>query len=306
MSLMASSEYPSERSARGYARVAPLVRRMLARVALVSARSARDAERFRRLGAPCVVDAGSMKFDGAQSDRLNPLTQRLASLVDIQPDDVVFLAGSTQSPEESLAVDAYRTLADAHPNLRLIVVPRHHERFDEVAALLEQSGLRWCRRSRLESNDASSRPDGESRWQALLVDTIGELRGWWGTAHYAYVGGSMGSRGGQNMIEPAAYGAAVSFGPNTWNFRDIVAALLARQAAVVVRSGDELAVGVERPFHARADLRGRRDVAGPLEALRIDDARELLVAERMHDGRFRRVMAVGVDDHVLIRLSLVD
>ncbi len=71
--------------------------------------------------------------------------------------------------------------------------------------------------------------------RVLLVDAVGELGAWWGTAQIAFVGGSLGNRGGQNMIEPAAYGAAVSFGPNTWNFRDIVAAMLARQAAVVVR-----------------------------------------------------------------------
>jgi 3-deoxy-D-manno-octulosonic-acid transferase len=73
----------------------------------------------------------------------------------------------------------------------------------------------------------------------LLVDVVGELGAWWGAARIAFVGGSMGSRGGQNMIEPAAYGAAVSFGPNTWNFRDIVAAMLAQDAAVVVHNPDE-------------------------------------------------------------------
>jgi 3-deoxy-D-manno-octulosonic-acid transferase len=79
-----------------------------------------------------------------------------------------------------------------------------------------------------------------------LVDTVGELGAWWGTAAIAFVGGSLGDRGGQNMIEPAAYGAAVSFGPNTRNFRDIVSALLARDAAVVVSDADELAQFVRR------------------------------------------------------------
>ena len=74
----------------------------------------------------------------------------------------------------------------------------------------------------------------------LLVDVVGELGAWWGTAQVAFVGGSLGNRGGQNMIEPAAYGAAVSFGPNTRNFRDIVAALFERDAAVVVADGEQL------------------------------------------------------------------
>jgi hypothetical protein len=82
--------------------------------------------------------------------------------------------------------------------------------------------------------------------RVLLVDIVGELGAWWGTARIAFVGGSMGSRGGQNMIEPAAYGAAVSFGPNTWNFRDIVSAMLDRDAAVVVEDGGQFTQFVRR------------------------------------------------------------
>jgi 3-deoxy-D-manno-octulosonic-acid transferase len=80
----------------------------------------------------------------------------------------------------------------------------------------------------------------------LLVDAVGELGAWWGTAAIAFVGGSLGNRGGQNMIEPAAYGAAVAFGPNTRNFRDVVTAMLDRDAAVVVQDADELAHFVRR------------------------------------------------------------
>jgi 3-deoxy-D-manno-octulosonic-acid transferase len=103
----------------------------------------------------------------------------------------------------------------------------------------------------------------------LLIDTVGELAAWWGTAEIAYVGGSMGSRQGQNMIEPAAYGAAVSFGPQTRNFRDVVAALLEAKAAVVVHDGNELTAFV------------RHCLAEP------DYSREL-------GGRARRVVAAGV------------
>ena len=98
--------------------------------------------------------------------------------------------------------------------------------------------------------------------ECLLVDVVGELGAWWGTAQIAFVGGSLGNRGGQNMIEPAAYGAAVSFGPNTRNFRDIVAAMLAREAAVVVADGD--AIGRLRPpLPGGARLRRRLGPACP-------------------------------------------
>jgi 3-deoxy-D-manno-octulosonic-acid transferase len=80
----------------------------------------------------------------------------------------------------------------------------------------------------------------------LLVDTIGELGAWWGVATIGFVGGSLGSRGGQNMLEPAAYGVPTCFGPNTWNFRDIVAQLLAADGAEVVRDAAELEAFVRR------------------------------------------------------------
>jgi 3-deoxy-D-manno-octulosonic-acid transferase len=90
-----------------------------------------------------------------------------------------------------------------------------------------------------ENNSFEPPAEPGANKRILLVDTVGELGAWWGAAHVAFVGGSFGSRGGQNMIEPAAYGAAVSFGSNTRNFRDIVAALLAADAAKVVRDAGE-------------------------------------------------------------------
>jgi 3-deoxy-D-manno-octulosonic-acid transferase len=86
----------------------------------------------------------------------------------------------------------------------------------------------------------------------LLVDTIGELGAWWGVADIAFVGGSLGSRGGQNMIEPAAYGVAVAFGPNTRNFRDVVQLLTDHDAAMVVRDGSELTQFVRRCLEERS------------------------------------------------------
>ena len=225
----------SDSSARGYHRVAPLVRRMLSQVTLVSARSAADAARFRVLGAPTVVDAGSMKFDGVRGDRGAEDVRRLAKLAGFREDDIVFLAGSTQAPEEALAIDAYRAAFVNHPRLRLVIVPRHVERKPELVAILDGSGLVWQARSTLDTEGAAP----EAR--VLLVDTTGELGAWWGTATIAFVGGSLdGKRGGQNMLEPAAYGAAVCFGPHTRNFADEVAVLLEAEAACVVADGAAL------------------------------------------------------------------
>ncbi|MCA9207069.1 MAG: 3-deoxy-D-manno-octulosonic acid transferase [Planctomycetales bacterium] len=229
----------SDKSARGYARFRWFIRRVLGNVDLILAQNEEYATRFRELlsdpvGGTRVQVSGSLKFDGAATERANPATQRLAKLVGIEPGDLVFLAGSTQAPEEAFAVECFRRLSPEHPELRLILVPRHPERFDEVARILEASSCMWQRRSQLHDAGAMS----EAR--ILLVDTIGELGAWWGAAHIGFVGGSLGSRGGQNMIEPAAYGVAVSFGPNTRNFRDVVSMMLDREAAVVVRDQAEL------------------------------------------------------------------
>lgn len=232
----------SEKSFRGYRRIRWLIAGTLRSIDTVATQNAEYAERFKRLGIPCdkVQVTGSLKFDGAQTDRQNPATRELKQLAGIQAHHCVLLAGSTQSPEESIALEVFQRLSRQYPNLRLILVPRHPERFSQVAELLDTCNVPWQRRSRLESDGAKPHA------RVLLVDTIGELGAWWGAADIAFVGGSVGSRGGQNMIEPAAYGAAVSFGPNTRNFRDVVSMMLQRRAAVVVEDAQSLQEFVAR------------------------------------------------------------
>jgi 3-deoxy-D-manno-octulosonic-acid transferase len=231
----------SESSFRGYRLIRPLVASMLRRFDLIAVQNEVYAERYRQLGASeeNVHITGSMKFDGAITDRKNARTIELASLARFDPQDIVLMAGSTQKEEELLAVTTFKQLAADHPRLRLVIVPRHPERFDEVAEMLDRSTLGWQRRSELaeESSERSSR--------VLLVDVVGELGAWWGSADIALVGGSFGTRGGQNMIEPAAYGAAVSFGPQTQNFRDVVQLMLDADAARVVDDQQQFTAFVE-------------------------------------------------------------
>lgn len=273
----------SENSYRGYVRFRPLLCGMFQSLGLVAAQDETYAHRFASLGAPAesVHVSGSMKFDGAETDRDNERTRELRTLAHIADDDVVFLAGSTQSPEEAAAIEVFRSLSSDHPALRLIIVPRHPHRFDEVAGLLEASGLPWRRRSDLPSDgDAQEEP------RILLVDTVGELGAWWGAAHIAFVGGSWGSRGGQNMIEPAAYGAAVSFGPNTKNFRDIVALLLDGEAAIVVEDEQSLTRFVERCLADVSLRRGLGERAKQLvrQQLGATDRTIELLAELLKDA----------------------
>ncbi len=232
----------SEKSFRGYQRLRSFVSSTFAQLQLIAVQSEEYAERFRALGAlpENVCTTGSVKFDGVETQRDNAKTQRLARLAGIKPDDLVFVAGSTQEGEETAALDAFLSHTSRHPKLRLLLVPRHPERFDSVAAMLTARQIPFQRRSNLEKEGPSISA------RVLLVDAVGELGAWWGTAQIAFVGGSLTQRGGQNMIEPAAYGAAIAFGPNTWNFKDVVERMLAADAAVVVRHSEDLNRFVDR------------------------------------------------------------
>ena len=261
----------SEHSFRGYRRIRLFIAGILRQIDLIAVQDETYAQRFRLLGArpETVHVTGSMKYDGAQTDRANPATRRLASLAGFSSDDIVWLAGSTQEPEEEIVLEIFRRLSAEFPRLRFVLVPRHPERFQAVARLLDQSGLPWQRRSAIPAVEPTvenaavvgatvelspqrdqlspqQMPQPIQRPPILLVDVVGELGAWWGAAQIAFVGGSFGRRGGQNMIEPAAYGAAVSFGPNTWNFSDIVSSLLAQNAAVQLPDAADLERFVRR------------------------------------------------------------
>lgn len=264
----------SDTSFRGYRRIRPLMRHLLSRFAYLAVQNETYARRLLNLGAPAekVQVTGSVKFDGVVTDRENRQTAELKAAFGLSPSDPVFIAGSTHAPEEEIALNAWSEARRHHPRLRLILIPRHQERFDEVARLVESRGYPLIRRStgwnsligesrgtrdegresRDERQAAIQDPSPDSQFPnrirksdslpVLLLDTLGELSACWGLADVAFVGGSLTSRGGQNMIEPAAYGAAVTFGPNTRNFRDVVALLLDGDAARVVRDAGELAI----------------------------------------------------------------
>jgi 3-deoxy-D-manno-octulosonic-acid transferase len=243
----------SEKSYRGYRRLQFILKPLLRTLRFVGAQNRDYARRFCDLGVSTdrVHITGSVKFDHAQSDRQNAQTRSLHSAFALKSGEPVFIAGSTQAPEEELAMTAWLQARTLQPNLRLILVPRHKERFEEVAALVLSKGLPLFRRStgQCAATASSDIPP------VLLLDTLGELSACWGLATYAFVGGSLTRRGGQNMIEPAAYGAAVCFGPDTRNFRDTVESLLAEDAARVVADGRELSALLEQwirnPLQAR-------------------------------------------------------
>jgi 3-deoxy-D-manno-octulosonic-acid transferase len=252
----------SVRSYRGYRTLKGLLRPTLRCIDVVAAQDQDYARRFIELGIPPerVSVTGSVKYDGLESDRNNPKTRELREQFGIQPSDLVFVAGSTMEGEEAAALAAYRAARAQHPGLRLILVPRHPERFDRVVEWLLRQGEVVIRRS--EGPVVARRRASHDPPPVIVVDTLGELAAVWGLADVAFVGGSLiPGRGGQNMMEPAAYGASVLFGPHTANFRETVAQLLARNAARKVANAGELVQSLQEELD-HPDAAAARGAAG--------------------------------------------
>jgi 3-deoxy-D-manno-octulosonic-acid transferase len=231
----------SPRSYARYSRLGPLPRWLLQHVSLFLTQDERHAANLRGLKVPSdrVFVTGSVKFDGSSHDRDNPKTRELGQLLQVQSDDLIWIAGSTQAPEEDILLRIYQKLSLTYPRLRLFLVPRHPERFNEVATLLEGKAIPYIRRSDLDRRTGSLPvPNGNG---VVLIDTMGELGALWGLADLAFVGGSLdGKRGGQNMIDPAGYGVAVLFGPHVWNFRETASRLVEVGGALQVADAEHL------------------------------------------------------------------
>ncbi len=234
----------SERSAARYQRFARFTQSIFASLSWVGCQDDVCLERFAACGTPIdrLSATGSMKFDDAPTSRETAGVEACAQWAGVDPWHRVWIVGSTQPGEESMSLKIYQSLRQEHPELRLILVPRHKQRFSEVAKLVSATGLKVHRRSQ----DASLYDQQWNGDTVILVDTIGELRHWWGVGQIATVGGSFGSRGGQNMLEPAGYGSAISFGPDTRNFEEIARRLIQNGGAVRVHDQSELHAFVKR------------------------------------------------------------
>ena len=228
-------------SARSYPRyrlIRPLFRRVLAEVDRFCVQTEETSRRLIDLGAdPArVTVTGSLKFDSlfAQvSSGHDRGRQRVLRFFRVPPDRPVIIAGSTLKGEEIAVLRAFGRLRMSVPGALLIVAPRHPERFGEVERLAREEGFRTTRRSEL-------RIDEDPRADIVVLDTIGELAQLYQIATVVFVGGSLVNAGGHNILEPAAFGKPVIFGPHMQNFQEIADAFLAEGAAVRVRSESEL------------------------------------------------------------------
>jgi len=217
----------SDRSWPRYLRFQWALRRMLVHVDLFLAQTQEDADRLQSIGADLrrVQVTGNLKFDVSLPSP-PPIVDSLRRALAAEGAGPVLVCGSTVEDEEPPLLKAFENLRVGHPRAVMILAPRHPERFDTVAILLQQLGIPSWRRSLWAGEKLAG--------GVLLVDSIGELAALYAVADVAFVGGSLVPRGGHNIIEPAQHGVAIVTGNHTENFRDIVSLFQSRDAVRIV------------------------------------------------------------------------
>ncbi len=210
----------SQKSSRRYQMIRGFVRRMLNDVSLALMQSEQDAARILELGIASdkVLVVGNLKFDSAGISMADQgLAAGLRERFGFSRQQRVMVAASTHAPEEKVVIEAFKSIKASTPDqrVRLIIAPRHPERFTEVADLLSSSNYNWARRS-------DPARDDDHNCEIVLLDSIGELRAAFAVGDVAFSGGSIAPHGGHNVLEPAAQGVCVVTGPHTQNFTAIV------------------------------------------------------------------------------------
>jgi 3-deoxy-D-manno-octulosonic-acid transferase len=273
----------------------PFLRNALSNASAFLMQSEKDADRVRALGAPAhrVQVSGNLKYD-LDLPAPTPLSNWLATEIKRSGRSPIIVAGSVVATEEPHALIAFGTLQGEYPKALLVLAPRKPECFDDAAAFIDESHRKFIRRSRLlipepgqsqaiQPPDNSTIPDDVT---VLLLDSIGELASLYGLADGAFVGGSLVSSGGHNILEPAAFGKIPVFGASMENFAEIAARFVAAGAAIQVESPEDVGVAwielfgdpermqkmSERARHLVADSRGATDRAVAEIAKHLDGA----------------------------------
>ena len=232
--LMLLNARLSEKSAARYARFPNLTKSGLSSLTAVAAQSEEDAARLLALGAQQVSVMGNLKYDIEPPLAMLETGAQLRTLFGINRP--VFLAASTRVGEEALLLDALKQIDI--PTFLTVIVPRHPQRFDEVAALLTQHNIRFQRRSENQLISADT--------QVVLGDSMGEMFAYYAACDVAFIGGSLLPFGGQNLIEACAVGKPVIIGPHTYNFTQASILAVEHGAAVRVQDASRLAASLQR------------------------------------------------------------
>lgn len=239
----------SEKSATAYGRFPRLTKSGLSQLYAVAAQSEEDSARLGALGAHNVSVMGNLKYDIEPPPAMLELGKQLR--IQFGAERPVFLAASTRAGEEALLLAALKQIHQ--PALLTVIVPRHPQRFDEVASLLTQHGISFQRRS-------ENRPIAADT-QVVLGDSMGEMFAYYAACDIAFIGGSLLPFGGQNLIEACAIGKPVLIGPHTYNFTQASNLAVKEGAALRVQDADSLADTLQRLLH-QPEQRLRMSTAG--------------------------------------------
>lgn len=220
------------------------VRPFLKDISIFAMQSQKDAQRMEKIGAPPdkIQVSGNLKFDfRIDKKQILEKTEKIRHDLGLQGDMLLFVAGSTHPGEEEQVIWAYKELIKAHPQLRLVIAPRHIERSDSVAKIVEEFGF-----EPLLFSEASKRRGSRISNQVIILDTIGDLVPVYSIADVVFVGGSLVKKGGHNIIEPAIFAKPILFGPHIFNFKDISSAFIDREAAILVKDKEALLGAVKK------------------------------------------------------------
>ncbi|MHC4759299.1 MAG: 3-deoxy-D-manno-octulosonic acid transferase, partial [Planctomycetota bacterium] len=229
----------SERSFERYKKVRPFVKGIFEKMTLILAQTEEYAERFKEIGTPDenIKVTGTLKYDTAQVVDKVKGAYELAVQLGID-DERLWVAGGTGNDEEEIIIEVFKQLKqdERFRDLRLVVVPRKPERFDEVSQVIERAGMSYVRYSQYkESGERCS-----EKTDVILGDTMGDLRKFYSLATIIFVGRSLVPMGGSDMMEAAALGKCTMFGPHAFNFKQTVDVLLEGEGGLLVNDKDEL------------------------------------------------------------------
>jgi len=222
----------SEASLKGYKLIRPFLKPVLDKISLCCVQSESDAGRFESIGMSRekIRVTRNMKFDASIAGQG---AQLLRDKLKLKKSDKLLVCGSTHKGEEKMILDAYKKLLNDFIDLRLLIAPRHPERSRSIRELVLQSGFDAREISGLKQDEPAGR-------EIFILDTIGQLLGFYSIADIVFIGGSLVNKGGHNILEPASFRKPVVFGPFMSNFRDIAGLFLSNNAGIMLRNRLEL------------------------------------------------------------------
>jgi len=274
----------SDKSIKGYTGIKLLIKPVLEKVKMFCAQTESDAERLFSLGVSKnrIRVTGNLKFDIGDSAYLKRDSSGERLKINLGLEEKLFVAGSTHPGEEGIILNAYKDLLNEFPQLKLLIAPRHPERAGEVQRIAQNMGF-----AAVFISDVGRKPITENQKPVFILDTIGQLMGYYALAEIVFVGGSLVKKGGQNILEPASLGKPVIFGPYMFNFRDISQLFLEQEAGVLI--------------HRKEELRGAiRDLLGNAEKREELGRRSRVLIARNQGATLRSLEYIKtvIEDHV--------